>query len=195
MMIGFLRHGPTEWNDARRLQGRTDIDLTNRAQQELEKLQAPPELGLARCFASPLKRALQTADAVWDGPITTDLRLIEKSFGEWEGNTLQYIRAADPAGMTANENRGLDMTPPGGESPRQVRARLAAFLMMLNQSPADTLAVTHKGVIRTAISLAIGWDFMGKPPVKLDWSCIHLFELDDEGVFKLNRPNIQLSSR
>ena len=195
MIISFLRHGQTEWNAAHRLQGRTDIELTTQARQQLEKHRVPPELGLSRCLSSPLKRATATAAAVWDGPVTTDPRLTELCFVEWEGKTLQNIRAADPVGMAANEDRGLDMTPPGGESPRQVRARLAAFLLMLDRSPAATLAVTHKGVIRAAISLATGWDFMGKPPVKFDWPCLHLFELDREGVFKLTRPNIQLGPR
>jgi probable phosphoglycerate mutase len=48
-----------------------------------------------------------------------------------------------------------------------------------------TLAVTHRGVIRVILAAATGWDMRGKPPVKLDWRAVHLFELDERGRLQL----------
>jgi len=68
--------------------------------------------------------------------------------------------------MAANEARGLDFRPDGGESPRKVRARLESLLADLAAGP-DAILVTHKGVIRAAVSLATGWDMTAKPPLRL----------------------------
>jgi len=57
------------------------------------------------------------------------------------------------------------------------------------------LAVTHKGVIRAAMALATGWDFIGKPPVKLDWQSLHVFEVGPEGTLGMADINIPLETR
>ena len=69
--------------------------------------------------------------------------------------------------MAANEARGLDFRPPGGESPREVCARLQALLGELAADPRPVVAVCHKGVMRAALVLATGWDMRGRPPMRL----------------------------
>jgi probable phosphoglycerate mutase len=69
--------------------------------------------------------------------------------------------------MAANEARGLDFRPPGGESPREVCARLQALLGELARDPRPVVAVCHKGIMRAALVLATGWDMRGRPPVRL----------------------------
>ena len=49
-----------------------------------------------------------------------------------------------------------------------------------------TLAITHRGVIRAIFAAAAGWDMVGKPPAKLDWSAVQLFRLGRDG-----RPTIE----
>ena len=46
---------------------------------------------------------------------------------------------------------------------------------------APTAAVTHKGVIRAVLALATGWNMLGKPAYRLDWSAAQLFHLDPAG--------------
>ena len=82
-------------------------------------------------------------------------RLIEMAWGEWEGQ--EPRRRCAPSSATAmaeNEARGLDFRPPGGESPRDVQARLRPLLAELER---PTIFVTHKGVLRALYALATGW--------------------------------------
>jgi probable phosphoglycerate mutase len=90
-------------------------------------------------------------------------QLIEMDWGRWEGCSLESLRAEAPA-MAENESRGLDFRPQGGESPREVRARWASLVADLRD---DVVCITHKGVMRAALSLATGWDMTSKPPLRI----------------------------
>ena len=186
----LLRHGPTDWNAEHRLQERADIPLSDAGRAAVARRKLPAELDGFRWLASPLARARQTAQALGVTAVP-EPALIEMDYGTWEGLTLAEARAGDP-GAPANEARGLDFTPPGGESPRAVQARLVELGGRLLADRRDTAAVTHKGVIRAALALATGWDMTGKPPVRLDWTAAHLFRLDADGHWSLERPNIPL---
>lgn len=83
--------------------------------------------------------------------------------------------------MRNNESRGLDFCPPGGESPRQVQARLQTWLQRIASSEQDTAAVVHKGIIRCIYALAFDWDMRGESPVDFAWDALHLFELSADG--------------
>ena len=89
MKLYIIRHGETAWNVEGRLQGQTDTEL-NENGVRLAKVTAeglkniPFDLGIS----SPLRRAKHTAELVLAGrnvPLTTDDRLMELSFGSWEG--------------------------------------------------------------------------------------------------------------
>jgi broad specificity phosphatase PhoE len=90
--------------------------------------------------------------------------------------------------MRDNEARGLDFRPEGGESPREVLARVREWLMQISE---PTLAVTHRGVIRVVLAAATDWDMRGPPPVKLDWRAFHLFQVDKTGLPRIERLNLQ----
>ena len=62
MRVCFLRHGPTEWNEQGRIQGHTDIPLSDAGLARMQALTPPDPFGSARSFASPLIRARQTAE-------------------------------------------------------------------------------------------------------------------------------------
>lgn len=189
--LALLRHGPTEWNAARRLQGRADLPLSAAARAALARRRPPAELAGFRWLASPLLRARETARLL-GVTAASEPALIEMDYGAWEGRSLAELRAEDPAGVAANEARGLDLRPSGGESPREVQARLARLAGRLLAARGDVAAVTHKGVIRAALALATGWDMTGKPPVRLDWAAAHLFLLAADGRWALLQPNLPL---
>jgi probable phosphoglycerate mutase len=89
------------------------------------------------------------------------------------------------------EAAGLDFRPPGGESPREVQARLRPLLARIVQDGTPVAAVAHKGVIRALFALATGWDMRAKPPQRLAEDAVHLFEIDRTGtpaVCRLNLP-------
>lgn len=190
--LALLRHGPTDWNAERRLQGRADLPLSAAGRIAVARRRIPAELAGFRWLTSPLLRARETARLLGVAA-EVEPALIEMDYGGWEGRTLAALRAEDPDGVAANEARGLDLRPPGGESPRDVQVRLAALAGRLPATGADVAAVTHKGVIRAALALAMGWDMTGKPPVRLDWSAAHLFLLEAGGRWSLVRPNLPLA--
>lgn len=192
LQILFIRHAATDWNDRKRLQGRSDIDLSPRGRHAAQTWCLPhfDWLTDAACHASPLRRAMQTAALLTEKPIDTQPALIEADWGAFEGRTLSELRDELGPELAANEARGLDFHPPGGESPRQVRHRLAAWLF--DGLRTDTIAVTHKGVIRAALSLACGWQMKTPPPYKLLWEHAHWMTVDQErrclAVTHLNIP-------
>lgn len=156
----LVRHAATDWNEERRLQGRADRPLSAAGRRALENWRLPASFADARLLSSPLVRARDTARRFGEPRI--EPRLIEMDWGAWEGLKLADLRRADPSGMRANEARGLDFRPPGGESPREVRDRLGELLVGLDGSGPAVL-VTHKGVMRAVLSLATSWDFTDRP--------------------------------
>ncbi|MBT6431101.1 MAG: histidine phosphatase family protein, partial [Rhodospirillaceae bacterium] len=154
------------------------------------------ELADARWHVSPLLRARQTATIISGGAVDLPIeeRLIEMDFGAYEGHTLEALRADPDMGMAANEDRGLDFLPPGGESPRMVQQRLAPFLAELGQAGGRHIAVAHKAVIRAIFAAAHDWDMTGRPPVKLRWNQAHLFAVNDLGQVTPVRMNVPLIS-
>lgn len=189
--IAFLRHGETSWNRERRIQGHTDIPLTDEARTALEGLQVPALCADAIWYASPLARARQTAEALQLKPII-EPALIEMHWGAWEGQTLFDLHTADPDGTAANEARGLDFRPEEGESPREVRARVLGWAASLPNGAYG--AVTHKGVMRAALSGALDWDMTAKCPAKIDWTAIQILRLND-GRFGVATLNVPLEAR
>jgi probable phosphoglycerate mutase len=163
----LIRHGATEWNEARRLQGRADLGLSPRGRAEVLSWRLPPDWKEACWLSSPLRRARETAVLLTAAPVEVEPRLIEMDWGAFEGRTLAELRADDPAGMAANEARGLDFRPPGGESPREVAERFRHLAADLADAPEPVIAVTHKGVVRAGLALATGWTMATKPPVRL----------------------------
>lgn len=195
--LAFLRHGETSWSRDKRVQGRTDIGLTEAARATLSASRLPPECLSMQVVSSPLIRCVQTATQLGLTP-SIDSRLAEMAWGEWEGKRLPELRSELGDAMQQNEDRGWDFTPPGGESPRLVWHRVQPCLAQWAASGQSTLAIAHRGVIRTVFAQATGWNMLGKPPAKLDWSAVQLFTLDASGsptVLRLNLPLSDASDR
>jgi len=189
--LALIRHGPTEWNESRLVQGRSDIALSAAGRAEVRAWQVPPEFKPFDWVASPLQRARETAEILRGAPVPTDERLTEMDWAAWEGRTLDDLRAEIGNLMTAWEARGLDFRAPGGESPREVQARLRPFLAERARAKRPTVAVCHRGVIRAIYALAISWDMTSKAPRRLADGCAQIFTLAEDGmpsVHALDRP-------
>ena len=153
-----------------------------------EPIALPQRCRGMRVVASPLRRCVQTAELL-GVPHEVDARLMEMHWGEWEGQTLAQLRE-HPA-MKENEGRGLDFRPQGGESPREVLARVQTWLREVASDGRATLAVTHRGVIRVVFAEACGWDLRGPPPHQLEWDAAHFFRLDSEGRPSIDTLNVR----
>ena len=191
-LLALLRHGRTEWNAAGRLQGRADVALSPEGRLALTGRRLPAGLADARWHVSPLRRARETAALLGGDDSAVEPALIEMDFGEFEGRRLAELRAELGAEMARNEARGLDFLPPGGESPRMLQARLQPWLSAIATEGGRHVAVSHKAVIRAVLSLAYDWPMQDKPPVKLDWTCLHLFTLDADGQPRPQQMNLPL---
>ncbi|MAF47022.1 MAG: histidine phosphatase family protein [Rhodospirillales bacterium] len=190
--IAFIRHGITDWNIQGLVQGSTDIPLGEEGRAEIAAWRVPPEFGGFDWLSSPLRRAQETAATLSGMTPPTDARLAEMAWGSWEGRTLEDLRAELGDLMVAWEAKGLDFQGPGGESPRHVQARLGPLFKEIAATGRDVIAVTHKGVMRAAYAMAIGWDMADKPPDKMHEGCMHLFNLGGDGAPSVARLNIPL---
>lgn len=191
--VAFIRHGPTLWNEEKRIQGRMDTPLSPDGRARVSTWKIPPEFAAFTWFVSPRKRAIETAHLL-DLTPEIEPNLAEMSWGNWEGHRIADLRADFGEDMAANERRGLDFRPPDGESPREVRDRLKDWLAAVAGEGKPAGAVAHAGVIRAVYSLASGWDMTGNPPVKLQDGVLQLFALDADGIPRIDRLNIPLET-
>ena len=92
-----VRHGESSWNVERRLQGTSDIELSDVGRSQAHLLSTHLNGAFDVVVSSPLKRARETASIIANGAVDVviDPGLREFSFGEWEGRTMDEI-ADDP---------------------------------------------------------------------------------------------------
>ena len=195
MKLALLRHGPTEWNAAGRIQGHTDIALSEAGYAQMAALSLP--FSFPRVYASPMLRARQTAQALGLADPVLDARLMEQNWGAWEGLTRAEIlsRDGEDAFVKAGSERGEAFRPGGGESTGELHARVASFLKDVVREDGDAVAVTHLGVLRAAYTLATGWNMATPMPAELDVSKILLLSLDFRGTPRIEGLNIEFVAR
>lgn len=192
--IALLRHAPTAWNRDKRLQGRADIPITPEARAVYARLRLPAPYAGWRALSSPLSRCLDTAAALGLA-VEAEPALVEMDWGGYQGLTIAQLRARHGAAFAANERRGLDLEPPGGESPRMVQRRVAPLLARIAREARPAVLLTHRGVIRAIYAAAIGWDMTGSPPHALElYGTLQVFSLDDDGRPRLEALNIPLDA-
>ncbi|RMF40185.1 MAG: histidine phosphatase family protein [Alphaproteobacteria bacterium] len=176
--IGLIRHFPTAWNAEGRLQGRSDIPLSPEGRAALAGHALPEAWTDVPVLASPLSRAVETAETLAGRPVPADARLIEMDFGDWEGRIGAELLADPACAYRPVEEWGWDFRPPGGESPRQMAGRLLALLATLG---GPHLLITHRGVMRCILALASGWDYAGPEPFRIRRASLHEVTLDAAG--------------
>src|SRR4051812_41737060 len=193
MRIVFLRHGPTDWNAQGRIQGHTDIPLSDAGLLKMRGLRPP--FATARAYVSPLLRARQTAEAMALQDPILDARLMEQHWGDWEGLSRAQILERDGKDAFVRAGLGAGFRPPGGESTQELNDRLASFLKDASRQDSDALAIAHLGVLRAAYTLATGWDMSTPMPAELDVSKILVLALGRDGVPRIERLNLEFSER
>jgi broad specificity phosphatase PhoE len=148
--ILLARHGETDWNNGRRVQGHTDIPLNAagvaQARVLAEQLATEP---LIAVFSSDLSRALDTATVVADAhalEVTVDPRLREKNFGTWEGLTDLEIAERFPDAVRGQWG--------DGETTDEVAERVLGVLDRIRRLHPDgsVLVVSHGGPLRAMLA-------------------------------------------
>ena len=192
MKLLLLRHGVTDWNAEKRIQGRIDRPLSDIGIEQIRQRQVPQVVLDLPWYCSPLLRAQQTADLYGIKSPTIEPALLEMDWGDWEGKILKPLRKQLGDEMRNNEARGLDFCPPNGESPRDLQQRLKPWLNEIGQRDTDVAAVVHKGIIRCLYALAMNWDMRGESPIQFDWTALHEFEIDNKGQLKKSYRSLPL---
>ncbi|MFB3882028.1 MAG: histidine phosphatase family protein [Armatimonadota bacterium] len=155
----LVRHGETEWNATGRIQGHGDSPLTalglEQGRRVAERLAREK---IAAVYASTLSRARDTGELIaaphgLSVQLVADLR--ERSYGSYEGLTLDEIREREPAALAtwlSHPNREL-LAAPGGENQPQMSARvMPALKEIVAAHPGETVAVAaHGGPIKSAV--------------------------------------------
>ena len=157
MKIYLIRHGETNWNKEKRLQGQVNIPL-NENGLAVAKLTAAGlrEVEFDAVYSSPLARAYQTACLVTEGryPVIPDDRLQEMSFGPLEGYFIgkDNYNVPDPAFQNYFLAPEQYANPEGAESYPEVCSRTGAFMKELMENPDNQdktiLVSTHGAALR-----------------------------------------------
>lgn len=163
-----VRHGETAWNVDTRIQGQIDIALNAKGRWQAERVGAAlAEEAIARIYTSDLARAHATAQAIARHSSSPGARephlqpgLRERGFGTFEGHTYAHIEATWPDETQRWKQREPDFAPPGGETPVQVRDRVAGTLNALaSQHLGEQIVlVAHGGVLDVLYRLATRQD-------------------------------------
>lgn len=168
--ILLIRHGETDWNTERRLQGHLDIALNAEGVRQAQALgQALRVEPLDAIFASDLSRARQTAEAIAAGrsmPVQIEPGLRERCYGAFEGLRHEDIRQRYPKAYAAWQARELDARMPHGEQPgetlREFSARAVATLvgLVVARQWGRIAVVSHGGVLECICREArgLGWE-------------------------------------
>jgi probable phosphoglycerate mutase len=163
-ILYFIRHGETDWNLERRLQGQHDIPLNALGRIQASRCGVILRDLLARSgrtvaefdyLSSPLGRARETMELMRialgldPGHYRTDARLMEMSFGRWEGFTFAELQAREAEGLAARERDKWGFVLPGGESYAQLAVRVRAWYETVER---HTVVSAHGGVCRALMA-------------------------------------------
>jgi broad specificity phosphatase PhoE len=159
----FVRHGLTDWNAERRIQGQEDTDIngTGRGQASANGarlaalIERPDEFDFV---ASPKRRTRETMERIREAMglpragYRVDPRLIEMHYGDWQTFTLAEIDQKTPGSNTARERDKWNYLPPGAdaENYQMLADRIGPWLAELTR---PTVCVTHGGILRVLFRL------------------------------------------
>ncbi|MDR2179326.1 MAG: histidine phosphatase family protein [Synergistaceae bacterium] len=161
--ILLVRHGRTDWNDAHRFQGRTDVPLNAAGRVQAEKVAARlAGWSVDVIYTSPMTRARETAAAIaaphGKSPVVLD-DLTEVNFGSWEGLFLEQVREQNEERFQEWLLNPFFCMPERAETWDTIRARAERLKeTVLRSSYQRVIMVSHGGTIRALFAVLLGFD-------------------------------------
>lgn len=151
MRILLVRHGQSEWNASRRLQGQADIELSDQGRAQADALRNVIEqIGPCRAVSSDLGRVQETVRRLGVADAQPDKGLREIDVGEWTGRRIPDLIAENEDQYLAW--RAGTNTPPGGELWEDFADRVTSVINREAKSPCQNLLVAcHGGVVRAIL--------------------------------------------
>jgi broad specificity phosphatase PhoE len=163
--IFLIRHGETEWNVAKRMQGQSDSPLTALGRDQAASVgrllgKALEGRPVPLFQASPLKRTRDTAAIIAEhaglGAPVLEPRLQEIAFGRWEGFTRAEIEAKWPGSLDGMRELDWSLHSPDGETYDMISARVQSWLDALD---GPVIAVSHGMTGRFVRGLHLGLSY------------------------------------
>ncbi|SOD74480.1 probable phosphoglycerate mutase [Jatrophihabitans sp. GAS493] len=159
--VHLVRHGQSDWNAARRLQGQSDEPvLTELGQiQAGEAAERMRSVGVSSILSSDLRRTRQTAEIIGtrlEVPVRLDPRLREQSLGKFEGFALQAALDATEGHDWTDADAALE----AGESLRDVAVRITPLVEEIRSGlyGDQVVLVSHGDTIRVALTVIAAQD-------------------------------------
>ena len=168
----IVRHGETEWNAEGRIQGHTDIGLSENGAQQARSLgQRLADRQIDVAYSSDLKRTSETARLALghrNVVLNETPMLREYHKGIFEGMTLTEIQTQFPDEYPKYLEKDLSYAPEGGETTRDVSTRMASIFQEIKAKHLDetVLVVSHGGALRAAMVSLLGM------PLEGNWSFV-----------------------
>ncbi|QRN86248.1 alpha-ribazole phosphatase [Clostridia bacterium] len=166
--IYLIRHGQTTWNNERRFQGHTDIELDKEGIAQANRLKERlRDVHFDAFYSSDLIRANKTANIVAQDrgmPVHILKEVKEIKFGEWEGKKFSEVMGGEQNFKKWHDDSSLKMVP-GGERAEEVLNRVeGAIQHILRVHPKERVAVfSHGGPIRYMLISCL------KMPIEMCW--------------------------
>lgn len=194
-IFGLLRHGETEWNTQKRIQGSCNSPLTPKGiSQTKEWAHILHQWEWDQIYASDLGRVKQTVAILNESlqlPTYFDERLREQNWGEWEGLTIPSVKRDFKQELRRRVALGWEFSAPGGESRTSVLNRVfEALEQIVKEAPRKkTLIVCHQGVIKAILYHLSGREFLPEEDPLIQHNNFHLLSYD-KNTFDILRLNI-----
>ena len=156
-IIYLTRHGQTEWNLERRLQGRGNSPLTEagieRAKELRERIK---DIDIDFIYSSPIERALDTANIIKGEKnieVITDEGLMEMCFGDYEGRKTDEVMAENPSwNIDLIMHGDVELCAPDGENLASVRARVAKTMdRIIEENRGKSILIVTHGITLKAL--------------------------------------------
>ncbi len=155
----LIRHAQTEWNIQRRFQGHGDSPITEKGQEQLQRLKSRlAGLEFDVVYFSDLRRTMETSKMLSGKQRVEEPRLRERGVGILEGLNLEQIMAEHAEAFRAFRSGDKDHQIEGGESLQIALNRAWTFLeeMPEKHPGAELAAVSHAGLIRLICKQILG---------------------------------------
>ena len=160
--IILIRHGETEWNSQKRMQGHSNSDLSEVGRGQIQALgELMKNVSFDHIYSSDSLRARQTAEAItqYSGhTLQFDQRIREKNLGVFEGLTSTEAKERHPEIYRLFKTAGANYVIDEGESTQQLLERALEFIeeIRLRHPQERVVMVTHGGVVRVLMKHALG---------------------------------------
>ena len=187
----LVRHGRTAWNVQGRVQGGGGLDEVGKAQAAAlaGRLAGEP---LAAVYASPARRALQTAKPVADAlglPVRRRSALRDLDYGRFAGAFVADVEREDPGLLERWRNAPETVTFDGGENLAALRERMGRFIRQTARAHPDgaALAATHDSPVRMAVSIAQGLPDAAhrEEYIKTPYASVTVLEVERDGAMRV----------